>query len=178
MDNAGGTFATRNTYAGLLSERFGRVLLGRDDTPYNSMARRLDPFIDTIADSQPLMGGTTGVSATQGFAGHPTNAVLYINGTIEYVNSAETNTLAAQAKSSIWSMAGWYSSGPVYAALAQETHRLNNLTGHRESSWKLAVGYLPDRFSLGFFMKGAATTSPHQAPTNGAIMPITSPGNT
>lgn len=157
MDNAGGTFATRNTYAGLDSKQLGKLLLGRYDTPYNTTTRKLDWFIDTIADSQPLMGGTTGISATQGFAGRQTDGILYVSpvidgftGTIQYANTSEGNTSAAQPKSSLLSMAGWYSEGPVYAALAHEIHYLNNLTGNRESAWKLSLGYTPERFSLGF----------------------------
>ena len=79
MDNAGGTFATRNTYAGLYSKRLGKLLLGRYDTPYSTIARRLDVFADTIADSHPLMGGTTGVSASLAFASRPGDSILYIS---------------------------------------------------------------------------------------------------
>jgi predicted porin len=157
MDNAGGTFGTRNTYAGLDSKQLGRLVLGRYDTPYNTTTRRLDWFIDTIADSQPLMGGTTGISATLGFAGRQTDGVLYVSpaidgftGTIQYANTSEGNTSAAQPKSSLLSMAGWYSEGPTYAALAHETHYLNSLTGSREDAWKLTLGYTPERFGIGF----------------------------
>ncbi|HXU92480.1 MAG TPA: porin [Gallionella sp.] len=157
MDNAGGTFGTRNTYAGLDSKDWGRLVLGRYDTPYNTTTRRLDWFIDTIADSQPLMGGTTGISATLGFAARQTDSVLYVSpvisgftGTVQYANTAEGNTSAAQPKSSLLSMAGWYSEGPTYAALAHEIHYLNSLTGGREDAWKLTLGYTPERFGIGF----------------------------
>lgn len=157
MDNAGGTFATRNSYAGLDSRHWGRLLLGRYDTPYNTTTRRLDWFIDTIADSQPLMGGTTGTSATLGFAGRQADGVLYVSpafngfsGSVQYANTAEGNTSAAQPKSDLLSMSGWYSEGPAYAALAHEIHHTNSLTGGRESAWKLTLGYTPERFGIGF----------------------------
>ncbi len=160
MDNAGGTFATRNSYAGLDSKQLGRLVLGRYDTPYNTTTRRLDWFIDTIADSQPLMGGTTGISATLGFAGRQADGVLYVSpavngftGTVQYANTAEGNTSATQPKSSLLSMAGWYSEGPTYAALAHEIHYLNSLTGSRESAWKLTLGYTPERFGIGFALE-------------------------
>lgn len=157
MDNAGGTFGTRNTYAGLDSKQLGKLVLGRYDTPYNTTTRRLDWFIDTIADSQPLMGGTTGISATLGFAGRQADGILYVSpvisgftGTVQYANTSEGNTLATQPKSSLLSMASWYNEGAVYAALAHEIHHTNSLTGGRESAWKLSLGYTPDRFGLGF----------------------------
>ncbi|MBI3223265.1 MAG: porin [Nitrosomonadales bacterium] len=167
MDNAGGSLATRNSYAGLSSSRLGRLLLGRYDTPYNSTARRLDPFIDTIADSQPLMGGTTGISAALGFAGRQTDTVLYTSpllsgftGNVAYIAGAETVTASNQSKGSAWSFSGIYDVVPHYAALAYEEHKLGSVgagtmssasaaAGSRESAWKLALGYTAERFSLG-----------------------------
>lgn len=157
MDNAGGTFGTRNTYAGLDSKDWGRLVLGRYDTPYKTSTRRLDWFMDTIADSQPLMGGTTGISSTLAFASRQTDGALYVSpavsgftGTVQYANTAEGNTLASQPKSSLLSMAGWYSEGPIYAALAHEIHYLNSVAGSREDAWKLTLGYTPERFGIGF----------------------------
>lgn len=157
MDNAGGTFGTRNTYAGLDSLQWGKLLLGRYDTPYNTTTRRLDWFIDTIADSQPLMGGATGISATLGFAGRQADGVLYVSpaingfsGSVQYANTAEGNTSAAQPKSDLLSMSGWYSEGAAYSALAYETHQVNSLTGGRESAVKLTLGYTPEQFGIGF----------------------------
>ena len=54
IDNAGGTFATRNSFVGLKSDSAGTVLLGRYDTPYKLATRRLDPFADSIADNRGL----------------------------------------------------------------------------------------------------------------------------
>lgn len=165
MDNAGGSLATRNSYAGLSSNRLGRLLLGRYDTPYNSTARRLDPFIDTIADSQPLMGGTTGISAALGFAGRQTDTLLYtspllngLTGNAAYIAGAETATASNQIKGSGWSFSGIYDVAPHYAALAYEQHKLGSVgagtmssasAAGQESAWKLALGYAAERFSLG-----------------------------
>lgn len=168
MDNAGGSLATRNSYTGLSSNRLGRLLLGRYDTPYNSIARRLDPFIDTIADSQPLMGGTTGISAALGFAGRQTDTLLYTSpalqgftGNAAYIAGAENIDTANLVKGSAWSFSGIYDVAPRYAALAYEEHKLGSVgagtmssasapAGSRESAWKLALGYTPEKFSLGF----------------------------
>lgn len=168
MDNAGGSFATRNSYAGLSSPSLGRLLLGRYDTPYNSTARRLDPFIDTIADSQPLMGGTTGISAALGFAGRQTDSVLYTSPALHgftanaaYIAGAENATASNQAKGSAWSLSGMYDVAPYYGALAYEVHNLgSNGSGtmysaavpadSQESAWKMVFAYTPEPFSLGF----------------------------
>lgn len=157
MDNVGGSFATRNTYAGLSNKRLGKILLGRNDTPYSTSSRGLDPFNHTIAESKPLIGGTAGVSAVVGFTTRQPDAILYVSpnlngfgGAIEYTNRAENNTLPTQPKSSIWSTAGWYGDGTLYVSLAQVTHQLNSQTGARESAQKLALGYTPGHFRLGF----------------------------
>ena len=171
MDNAGGTFATRNTYAGLSSKRLGKLLLGRYDTPYSTIARRLDVFADTIADSHPLMGGTTGVSASLAFASRPGDSILYISpelhgfsGSAQYVNRAESNISSTQPKSSLLSLAGWYIEGPIYAAIAQEAHQIDSLTGNKENAWKLALGYTPERFVLNFvYEKSSDNLAPQGA---------------
>lgn len=174
MDNAGGSFATRNSYAGLSSASLGKLLLGRYDTPYNTTARRVDPFGDTLADSHPLMGGTTGISAAMGFAGRQTDTLLYTSpslngftGSAAYIAGAETVTTAMQTKGSAWSLSGMYDAAPYYAALAYEVHKFGSynatpdlnsgtmaaataLAGSQENAWKMVFGYNPESFSLGF----------------------------
>ena len=54
--SATSTFATRNSFAGLKSETFGTVLMGKHDTPYKIATRKLDVFGDNIADNRALLG--------------------------------------------------------------------------------------------------------------------------
>ncbi|MDD2914799.1 MAG: porin [Gallionella sp.] len=161
MDNTGGTFGTRNTFLGLKSESAGTVLLGRHDTPYKLATRALDIFGDSIADNRALMGGvtspTTVDSAFAAFDGRQPDVIAYISpamsgftGAIAYVNLAEANTTAAQAKSNALSLAGMYKAGALYAGFGYEEHKLSSILGTKESAWKLGVGYDIDALGLGF----------------------------
>lgn len=157
MDNTGGTFGTRNTFAGLKSDSMGTVLLGRHDTPYKLATRKLDIFGDSIADNRALLGAVSGKSAIASFDGRQPDVIAYITpelsgftGAIAYVNLAEANTTAAQAKSNALSLAGMYKAGPLYASLGYEEHKLSSIAGTKESAWKLGVGYDIDALGLGF----------------------------
>ncbi len=158
-----GTFATRNSFVGLKHDTAGTVLLGRHDTPYKLATRKLDPFADSVADNRALMGGvtspTTVDSANTAFDGRPTNAILYTSpklggfaGMIAYSNMTETNTMAAQAKNSLTSLAATYDAAPFFGSLGYEEHKLDaTRVGGKESAWKVGLGYtMMDAFTLGF----------------------------
>lgn len=146
MDNAGGTFGTRNTFAGLSSDSMGTLILGRHDTPYKIATRKLDVFGDTIADNRSLMGGvslsaaqlavaalpavgTLGASAASSFDGRQTDVLAYISpamsgftAAVAYVAGAEAANTGGQTKGSAWSLAGMYDASPFYGSLAYEAH--------------------------------------------------------
>lgn len=165
MDNTGGTFATRNTFAGLKSDNAGTVLLGRHDTPYKLATRKLDVFGDNIADNRALLGAVSGKSAAAAFDGRQPDVIAYISpamsgftGAIAYVNLNEAATTAAtatnfatQGKASALSLAGMYDAAPFYGSLGYEDHKLDTVrAGGKESAWKLGLGYTMDAFTLGF----------------------------
>ena len=171
LDNAGGTFGTRNTYAGLKSNDAGTVLLGRHDTPYNISTRKFDVFTDGIADNRSILGGgrataantaPAAAAATVGasFDGRQPDVLAYISpnlngvtGAIAYVAGAEGQATSAQTKGSAWSLAGWYDVSGLYASLGYEVHNIGNAPGTvgntalaagtsvKESAWKLGVSY-------------------------------------
>ena len=51
---------SRNSYVGLQSARMGAIKLGKTDTPYKSSTGRMDPFSNTVADYNSIMGNTGG----------------------------------------------------------------------------------------------------------------------
>lgn len=51
---------SRNSYVGLQSATMGAVKLGKTDTPYKSSTGRMDPFSNTVADYNSIMGNTGG----------------------------------------------------------------------------------------------------------------------
>lgn len=172
IDNAGGTFGTRNTFAGLSSNSAGTVLLGRHDTPYKISTRNLDVFADGIADNRSLLGGvsasatTTAANAAAGgksagvaFDGRQPDVVAYISPTISgftgavgYVAGAEA-AVAGSIKGSAWSLAGWYNVAPFYVSLAHEIHNIGTTaTGTAGAPTALAAlaGLKESATKLGF----------------------------
>ncbi|MBC7733250.1 MAG: porin [Bacteriovorax sp.] len=51
---------SRNSYVGLQSASLGAIKLGKTDTPYKSSTGRLDPFANSVADYNSIMGNTGG----------------------------------------------------------------------------------------------------------------------
>src|ERR1039457_740954 len=167
-DAAVNTFASRNSFAGLKSDSFGTVLMGRHDTPYKLSTRRLDVFADNIADNRALLGGVTanaaGVgSARASFDGRQNNVLAYISpafagvtAAIATVNLAEANissgpTVAQnQPNASALSLAVMYDAAPFYAAVAHESHKLDTVAiGDSESANRLGFGFTQDMFTVG-----------------------------
>ncbi len=151
-----GLFATRNSYAGLSSKEYGSILLGRNDTPYKIITRKLDNFGDTIADNRTLFGTVKGNSSSTSFVTKQPDVFSYTSPTIAniiasiaYVNLAESATKASDKKDSASSFSAAYDNGSLYGALGYETHSLDTIrVGGKESAWNVAVGYKLDDYSL------------------------------
>jgi predicted porin len=159
MDNAGGTFATRNSFAGMKSGNLGTLLLGRHDTPYKLTTRKLDVFADSIADNRALLGGVkTNKSSNAGFDERQPDLIAYTSpsvsgfiGMIARVNLTEGNTASTAAKASATSLAAMYDAAPFYGSIGYEVHKLDTaLAGGKESATKLGLGYTMDALTLGF----------------------------
>jgi len=171
---AADSFGTRNTYAGLSSDKLGTVLLGRYDTPYKISTRKLDIFSDSIGDNRSLLGSIAGTSSYKAFDGRQTDTIVYtspaFNGftvAAAYVAGAETASTSANSKGSAWSLAGWYDAAPFYGSLAYEVHDVGSTgtgtmagasntatvyahTDSRGSAFKLGAGYQLGAFDLKF----------------------------
>lgn len=166
LDNAGGSFATRNSFAGLSHKDYGSVLLGRYDTPYKISTRRLDNFSDSIGDNRSLMGSISGTSASAAFDARQPDVLAYtsprlagFSAVIARVNLAETTTKATDAKATATSFAGMYESGTIYGSLAYETHHLDTVRiGGTESAWKAGFGYTLQDYSLGLAYEKTSDT--------------------
>lgn len=170
MDNAGGTFGSRNTFAGLKGESWGQLVLGRHDTPYKIATRRLDIFGDSMGDNRALMGGgIKGKNSALQFDGRPNDVVMYtspaMNGftvAASYIAGAELATASTNIKGQTWSLAGMYDNGPLFASLAYQTNDVGSTTtgnnagtaaagtaGVKESAWKAGAGYKLEAFEAG-----------------------------
>lgn len=155
VDNAGGSFATRNSFGKLGSKDYGSVLLGRYDTPYKIITRKLDNFGDTLADNRSLFG-TNSTSAGKSFVTKQPDVLAYSSPdfggasfSLAHVNLSETATKATDKKDSADSFALAYDNGTLYGAFGYETHKLESVrTGGKESAWNVAASYTQQDFSL------------------------------
>jgi len=130
VDTGGAQLASRNTYAGLESARWGGVKLGGFDTVYKEIGDTLS-FLGVssgnfVSNSNLLSKQGFGTSSAGSFHLRRANSVRYespdahgLQGLIQY-SPDEAKSVARNAD--LLSLGGVYDSGPVYAALAYELH--------------------------------------------------------
>ena len=129
----GTSLFNRDTYLGLSSATAGTGLVGRHATPYYMATRKLDMFADGIADNrgQQTAQGAVPFTPTMMGGGHDTrlsNVIAYISPAMSSfsvaaatVFGAENNGVVNASKGSLYSLAGMYEQGPIYATLAYDT---------------------------------------------------------
>lgn len=140
---ASNAWTNGNSFGGLAGG-FGTVILGKHDTPFKILGRKVDLFGDQIGDSRNLIsaGGAT-------WDLRPDNVIAYISPTWSGFHAAvaHVTNVAAGAKTDqsidAWSALGIYENGPITAGLAYERHNLSEATANTndESAWRLAGGY-------------------------------------
>ena len=125
-DEANGSFATRNSYAGLKGG-FGTVLLGHHDTPVKNVGGKWDLFGDTVADRRAVLGAATGKGNKLNDRGE--NAVMYKNrfGSVkpEAMYSASNPTASVSGSlddnnADMTSVALFYNQGSLLTAVGVE----------------------------------------------------------
>lgn len=146
-----GASGMRNTFVGLSSKSLGTVRLGRMDTAYKMSTGRLDVFADTLADYNTIMGSVTAQNAGS-FDVRETNSISYespeMSGLKLMGTYGQRNEAGAANDSDMWSLAGTYTNGPLFAALAYEVH--NGVAANRDvDAIKLGVGYKFGNTTLG-----------------------------
>jgi predicted porin len=162
--NTDGTTASnlnsRNTFVGLASDNWGRVILGRYDTPYKTSTRAWDLFGDHLGDNRNLMGGAAlttaglaGVNAIIPFDNRASNTVRYdspnwggFNLAVAYVDNAEAVAYSAP-KSSEWSVSGSYAITSEWSAIAAYEKHFNvglpalTTPTTEEKAWKVGASF-------------------------------------
>ena len=133
LNNSGAVaFAfNKDTFVGMSSASMGTLLGGSHDSPYKMATRNLDLFGDGIADNRgnqstsPTFANTAMMGAGHD-AGLP-NTLLYISPSMSGFSVAAATVFGAQnpgptgSKGSLYSLAGMYAQGPIYATLAYDT---------------------------------------------------------
>ncbi|MDO8412899.1 MAG: porin [Gallionellaceae bacterium] len=170
MDNAGGSFGTRNTFAGLKGESWGQLILGRHDTPYKIATRRLDMFGDSMGDNRALMGGAIkGKNSVLQFDGRPNDVVMYTSPNFggvtvlaSYVAGAEAAATSTDIKGKTLSVAGLYEADALFGSFAYQVNDIGSTAtgnnagnngagtiGVKEKAVKVGAGYKFGDFETG-----------------------------
>jgi predicted porin len=163
--SANNAWTNGNSFLGLAGG-FGTVILGKHDTPFKILGRKLDLFGDQIGDSRNVMNGgalsglgnagKAGYDGSVGWDLRPDNVLAWITPTfsgfhaaIATVTDVALDTAGGQVGGSAsdksidaWSALGIYENGPITVGLAWERHNLSNLAAiNNESAWRLGGAY-------------------------------------
>lgn len=76
-DSGNGNLATRNTFLGVESQRYGALLAGYHDTPFKDVAKRWAVLSYTVADRRVILGSGNGFNNVMNARGK--SSILYIN---------------------------------------------------------------------------------------------------
>lgn len=147
-----------NTYVGLEGKSWGKVLLGKHESPFKLLSRKVDLFNNQLGDSRNLVASASGAGVTAGGAAiysagwdlRPNNVIAYgtpnFNGfsvLVAYVSnvgtsaaqdpttgSPATGSPAAANLNSVnaWSANATYENGPIFVGLGYEKHNLSKLS--------------------------------------------------
>jgi predicted porin len=162
LDNSGARAFTFNkdTFVGMSSASMGTLLAGSHDSPYKMATRGLDLFGDGIADNR----GNQSTSATFGNAsmmggGHDAglgNTLLYMSPSMSGFSVAAATVFGAEnpgangTKGSLYSLAGMYAQGPIYATVALDTKKFGSAgTGDLGATGGAAVDDKATAFKVG-----------------------------
>ena len=144
------TLTMRNTYLGL-GGTWGRLLLGRQDTPFKSSTAPLDLFINTLGDSASTIGFQNYRADNSIYYASPSLGGLKIAVAILAGGGAKllggVNPEANRLVEAL-SLSAIYAQGPLYASLAFETASTDLSTPDSYSTdapwrkWRLGLGLL------------------------------------
>jgi predicted porin len=130
VDTGGTQLASRDTFVGLQSDRFGALKMGGFDTVYKEIGDTLS-FLGVssgnfVSNSNVLSKQGFGTSSAGSFHLRRANSVRYesppFGGVQALVQYSPDEARTASRNAYLWSAGVVYESGPLYAALAWELH--------------------------------------------------------
>jgi predicted porin len=162
-----GTFdgvSTGNTYVGVEGKSWGKVLLGKHDSPFKLLSRKVDLFGDQLGDSRNVVSGAWGgggLVSSLGWDLRPNNVIAYgtpnFNGfsaLVAYVSNVGAGAAVNSPSVSwtanavdAWSANATYENGPIFVGLGYERHSNSKYStdpfnnDSDEKAWRLAAGY-------------------------------------
>ena len=131
FDQGQGTLASRDSFVGLASDRFGTVKLGNMDTVYKNFGDNFSFFGissgNIVSSSNVLSKPGNGVSSSGSFHLRRANSVIYESPSMQgFGVSAQYSPDEAKGinrNADLISVGVKYENGPIYAAIAYEKHR-------------------------------------------------------
>lgn len=145
-EDTGETVTGRNTFVGLVSRRFGTVLIGRHDTPLKITTAKLDLFRDTAADYNHGNAGRFVDRRADG-------TIAYISPNLAGATIAAAiipgENASADGLADAYSVAVMYSNGGIYVSAAIEagTDKIDAILGAMPA---VAADLTQTRFSLSY----------------------------
>jgi predicted porin len=143
----------RNTFVGF-NGGWGTVKLGRHDTPFKDIGRKIDNFNEQVGDARNIIGSGDGLFnwdlrtnnmiryESPSFGGLQVN---YLYGTAE----GQAFGSASGTNNDINSLAVNWTGGPLWAAFGYETHKTT--TDENETGMRLSGSYTMNDFTVGLF---------------------------
>ncbi len=150
----------RNSYLGLAGSSWGAVKVGRYDSPFKELGRKLDNFNEELGDMRNVLSGST--SAASAYDNRLNNMIRYespnMSGlTVNVAHSSnDASSLTAEGpggsgKSNNNLGVNW-SSGPIFVGAAYQKLGYNKggtVTKDHDNSWRLAGAYTMDNLMVG-----------------------------
>jgi predicted porin len=151
--SAGGdALAGRDTFAGV-EGGFGKLRLGKMDTPFKELGGFYDRFYGTGLQDDGSIGVLGG--SNNGFGRRTSNTVRYdspkfggFRAAVQYALDNEDRKSSEQRK--VISLAGFFDIARLKTALAYEQHRNFNGAGRTDDAWRVGANY-----DFGFLNLGA-----------------------
>jgi predicted porin len=140
----------RNQFVGLAGG-FGTVLFGRHDTPLKMAQGKFDVFGDTYADMKRVIPGedrlgNVGAYISPDWAGFTFAGAIVAGEEGDNPPAGVDSDLTSIADH--YSLAGLYSNGPFYGALAWNSYDLG-IYEAKPSMWRAVLVYKADMFQVG-----------------------------
>lgn len=132
----GSLWASRNSFVGVVSD-FGRVRIGKHDTPFKVISRTVDFFDDQVGDLRNLIPKDGGA----GFDRRPDNVIVYMSPVMngaEFAATYETTATKTAASASVV----YRMDRSLYVGAGYEMHAAALAGGaENESAMRLAAAY-------------------------------------
>lgn len=135
LPTSGSLWASRNSFVGIVGD-FGRVRIGKHDTPFKVISRTVDFFDDQVGDLRNLIkdGGA-------GFDRRPDNVIVYMSPVMSGAEFAATYETTA-TKTAVSASAVYKMDRSLYVAAGYEVHAAALGGGaENESAMRLAASY-------------------------------------